>query len=345
MNRIGDSPGRMMKTDDTPFPVTLLNRINREERMAAAEAGLKRTLWQDLDEFVLSARGEIDLPWPESVFMPFGLWPCFMERHFRLPDRTIDLRDEKTRGMAQVLSCLAPWRAMQDIVAFDPAIEAELRNMEPAGKLPCGILSRLPAWCVYIDAAINVNGDDYGGFFAQLDSGRDGLYMALTFHGADRRQERIPVLLDDFTLEESLAALNRRTEASGEATVRTDDPGMVQALNLVTYLCAYGFGDRQDYGGNDGNWPKPRKTKRGWRIFPPDKPKRHLLGAAFGERIRRDGAGAPRGGFKMRPHMRRPHWHHFWKGSAAERKLTVRWLPPIFVGDNNMETDIREEDA
>lgn len=38
-----------------------------------------------------------------------------------------------------------------------------------------------------------------------------------------------------------------------------------------------------------------------------------------------------------RPHMRRGHWHHFWTGpmdSAQDRKLVLKWLPPIFVGSS-----------
>ncbi|EMO24671.1 hypothetical protein LEP1GSC170_1243 [Leptospira interrogans serovar Bataviae str. HAI135] len=36
------------------------------------------------------------------------------------------------------------------------------------------------------------------------------------------------------------------------------------------------------------------------------------------------------------PHIRRAHWHHFWAGSNEERKLILRWLPPIPV---NFESD------
>lgn len=35
--------------------------------------------------------------------------------------------------------------------------------------------------------------------------------------------------------------------------------------------------------------------------------------------------------------MRRGHWHHFWTGpmdNAQDRKLVLKWLPPIFVGSS-----------
>lgn len=44
----------------------------------------------------------------------------------------------------------------------------------------------------------------------------------------------------------------------------------------------------------------------------------------------RDGSHAPK-----RPHVRCGHWHHFWTGAksdAENRRLVLKWLPPIFVG-------------
>ena len=40
-----------------------------------------------------------------------------------------------------------------------------------------------------------------------------------------------------------------------------------------------------------------------------------------------------------RPHMRRAHWHSFWTGKrgGSERKLVLRWLPPIAININGEE--------
>lgn len=39
-----------------------------------------------------------------------------------------------------------------------------------------------------------------------------------------------------------------------------------------------------------------------------------------------------------RGHIRRAHWHSFWKGTGEARCLDVRWLPPIPV---NLDTPER----
>lgn len=67
----------MKMTNDTatPLPVHLLARNNADAERVAAEAGLKSSIWRDLDDFIPAAREQVRIDWPESVFMRFGLWP------------------------------------------------------------------------------------------------------------------------------------------------------------------------------------------------------------------------------------------------------------------------------
>lgn len=333
--------------NNLPLPAELLARTNRQSDEIGRHTGEKRSIWQNLDEFIheykeyefYSDQDGKTFDWPESVFMPFGLYARFIERHFHFPKGSFRLDEPEGRGMAQLLACLAPWRATQDIIKFDPDMEAEIKEMEISGKLPTEILTRLPAWCVYVDVPLHVDGDDFKGFFAQLDIAEIGLCMALTFQTGNREQQRITLALGDMTLEESLSAANKMGEAFNELPVMTDDPGIREALNLVTYICAYGLSDRPDYNVIERKWPKWNKTKKGWRIFPPHKPRTHTLGTSFGEELRKTRLGTASKGWSIRPHVRRPHWHHFWKGRANEKTLIVHWLPPIFVGDQEKFED------
>ena len=61
---------------------------------------------------------------------------------------------------------------------------------------------------------------------------------------------------------------------------------------------------------------------------------RSVSGTSVSASVRRSRHGSHTA---KRPHMRRGHWHHFWTGpmdSAQDRKLVLKWLPPIFVGSS-----------
>ena len=79
------------------------------------------------------------------------------------------------------------------------------------------------------------------------------------------------------------------------------------------------------------------RTKRGDRFFPPDAPQKWNVGVRLGAKLRRalhdptDSDGST--DVRMRPHVRRAHWHRFWTGprKSTERKLRAKWLPPTPV--------------
>ena len=40
---------------------------------------------------------------------------------------------------------------------------------------------------------------------------------------------------------------------------------------------------------------------------------------------------------KARPHVRRAHWHHYWTGSAANKKLILRWVNTMLINADGEE--------
>ena len=84
---------------------------------------------------------------------------------------------------------------------------------------------------------------------------------------------------------------------------------------------------------------KPVKTKQGPRYFQQNGAQVWEVGVRIGAALRSAGYTAtnerPREpGNEKAAHLRKAHWHSFWTGRQSEpkeRKLTVRWLPPIPV--------------
>ena len=83
-----------------------------------------------------------------------------------------------------------------------------------------------------------------------------------------------------------------------------------------------------------------KKTRKGLRLFPPEAPMVWEVGWKIGRRIRKAAQGEGTGaGGAVRAHLRRAHWHGFWKGPRKEvdkREMVVKWLPPIMVKGEEM---------
>ncbi|NVN93094.1 MAG: hypothetical protein HXX11_21205 [Desulfuromonadales bacterium] len=108
-------------------------------------------------------------------------------------------------------------------------------------------------------------------------------------------------------------------------------------LSMVLYLCS----DAPDViDGRSSSViphyrrPQPKKTKRGFRLFPPDCFKIWEVGNVIGNALRisllpRENRGPQK---SKRTHIRHHHWHGYWSGPKdGERKFHYKWQPTIIV--------------
>jgi hypothetical protein len=114
-------------------------------------------------------------------------------------------------------------------------------------------------------------------------------------------------------------------------------------VSLLLYLCSQ-TAEFRPAGEKAFIAPRPpsaKKTKDGWRLFPPDQPKVWYVGERLGSAIRevREVIAAeperdPAERARPRPHVRRAHWHSYWLGprnEPAKRHVELQWLPPMAV--------------
>ena len=118
-------------------------------------------------------------------------------------------------------------------------------------------------------------------------------------------------------------------------------------LSLLLYLCAEEPDISGHIPGTYPQYPRPKKTKKGLKLFPPDKPCIWNVGQEQGKKLReaiekaseRDpGSGV----ITRKPHIRKAHWHGYWKGSRKpnpdmssekqERQFFYKWIPPLIIG-------------
>lgn len=324
--------------------------------------------WREVDE-MRAERGRKYPDWPEWCYLPLAAAAAIIAN-----DAGVDVLELPRLYPALIpdvgrLGCLATWRVTQGIYRFDPALYPALIDTPLDGNIPCDILFRLPEWCVYIEMpGLTAFGQPLLGVFAHLEhdhtSGRPELRLLLD---QEEALSPLPLHLGSWSLVEALQRATREARHQSmkhamsrsafaildghEKELRGLAAELAPLLSLLLYLCAEPeeIGTPEHRPAN----PQPKRTKQGVRIFAPDKITQWDVGVRIGAALRRGYHAAETaheqgdgGGGRLRPHVRRAHWHGFRSGPkkrddgsdipTAERHFDLRWLPPIPVNVDDL---------
>jgi hypothetical protein len=317
----------------------------RPRKVLDAFSHLYPEAWRQVDD--LRARRKELGDWPDWCFLPLAGAYAIVSKGTTLG--SID----QTRHVG-ILGALAAWRVTQGIYRFDPTTFDALWETPVTGDIPTEVLFHLPEWCVYIPTHDrNWRGDILNGFFAHLEHDANDRRTELRFvldmtksQGDDLMV--LPLHLGQGGVAEGVAAMMR--EAARYAPIRTEPLGAAieelsddvsPLVSLLLYLCSQAA-EIRDGGGEKRIPARPKavKTKKGMRLFPPDRPMAWEVGYRLGAALRRAWSAqaatseTPGTHASPRPHIRRAHWHSYWVGprSVAEsRSVVLKWLPPIPV--------------
>lgn len=267
------------------------------------------------------------------------------------------------------LGAVAAWRSTQGIYRFDPTLFEEVYEAPITGKVPWDVLRRLPEWCCYVEMPVEVDLHYSSGFKVEYEPGKrlfgffvhlewdviehtEVLRFALDVEGKDflvpamlHRAETVEDGLDR-TFQYYRKAMIRRYHGDIDAKYiesmlnkeawDADAELLKHLISVAVYLCC---------DENDVPRPAPRPdrfvtTKKGRKICPtPNKPQVYECGVRIGAALRWAAeqhkeaaeAGAPTGR-TVHPHVRKAHYHHYWKGPRdGERTLIAHFLPSIQV--------------
>lgn len=314
-------------------------------------------IWQIIDD-MRSQKGKSLPKWADWCFLPMaGAYAMANQGK----DSQINIK--KISDVARI-SALAAWRVSQEIYRFHPETFKRISETPLKGDLPSELIYRLPEWCVYIelqgDTPEKPESKDHG-FFAHLEDDHNTGHHELRIL-VDSERGFLPIIihLEKPTLREAILEtfeeIKRRRlagESEYEATQEEKDKLIrysERLVGLVLYLCSNGV-DLTGRGkiGVRPEKPQLKKTRKGPRFFPPEQPTIWEVGFRIGKALEAarelqtdETSGGTHGSPK--PHIRRAHWHSFWKGPIKEptkRHLVVYWLPPIAVGIKELDELIR----
>lgn len=297
-------------------------------------------LGREVDRF-RAGRGTALPDWPDWCFLPMAAWMAIATGGSPSPIPTP--RDVYTM---QLLAAVGTWRYTQGIYRIDPDLRAALTESDVSGDLPSEVLHRLPEWSVYVDTPGMAWGNaDLYGFWAHLEAdantGDTELRILLD---QDAALTAVPVHLGPWPLVEAVertiresrqqaAKIGLRMPDTGNASVILADQ-LVPLISILLYLCSDEPEiDNERQPGTSPRFPVPKRTKRGVRLFAPDRPTVWIVGHRIGDVIRESRTLAQAGDRRVRAHIRRGHWHGYWRGPRdGERRFLYHWLPPMVVG-------------
>lgn len=261
----------------------------------------------------------------------------------------------------------AGWRNSLDIYRIDPEIFEEMIKSPIPEDTPCEIFTRLPSFTVYVQfpRAIPMN-ELLGETLTTIDKSLivHGFWAYLGYEPAvvsTSKDVQVNICLDyecdeykgnfDFlsmviqegkTVKEATELVFKQYEGN-TLVAKNDQKALFTLLPILLWLCA----KEPDITNIKGEpitieeMSKPKYTvhKKTGLFVPPSNPTIYNLGERLGgeirqfkEAIEKDAKDRPTA--SKRPHIRKGHWHGYWKGTTGNKVFTLKWLSATFVGFN-----------
>lgn len=297
------------------------------------------SLWKSIDK-LRAGRKQTPFSWPDWCFCPLIVYKALFDI-----DPDIKLNKEETDYRAALLLALCAWRVTQGIYRFDATLQEEIIATSIDEILPYEIFYQIPEWCVYIETpGMIYDTSPLFGYWACLSPDFKGETLILClFLDLDNFLFPIAIPLGNWSLQEAIYRAILKSDLNLEEQTNSLKKNLQPLIALLLYLCStsgeIGTGEKRPSN------PKPKKTKSGLRIFPPDQPTVWDVGIRIGAALRKAYKDTDTqkmevdpitGRARPRPHVRRAHWHTYLSGEKRSQRL-VKWQPPIFVRVDNAD--------
>ncbi len=287
-------------------------------------------------KYCFERKGGSAIPdWPNWCFLPSWCWTAFAYSK----NQNMEIYDLFEEG--GLLSVIGAWRYSKGIYRLDATLLSALTETDIAEELPSELFQRLPEWSIYVETpGLPWAGDPINGFWVSLDfdildksqylwfvlNSSRGLLpfcVELGVHSIDELMRKAMVSLS--------GGLKSRYPDITEDSVRQNFQELRSLISIVLYLCSSEPDVDPARMPNSTDRVLPfRKGKKGNYLFTPDKPRIFHVGSTLGAKLR--GAAAQASRKTVKTHLRRAHWHGFWKGPrSGERTFFYHWIPPLVI--------------
>lgn len=265
------------------------------------------------------------------------------------------------------LHLFGTWRNSLSIYQIDDDIVDSVIESEIPADTPASIFSKLPEWAVYLDlsnAKTEINLAIYQstpakilGFWALYDrypnEKNNALHLVLNLDSPSNsyydHYQGLSIILDDgvTVADQAMQSVKSVTQRAGDKSdpllilvnAQADNKMLIKLLSCLLWLCA----DEPDVSSIVGEpIPKDRLrlpryaiNRKTGAFVVPSQPIFYKIGARLGGEVRtynnQIGQSDSRVSSRKRPHIRKGHWHGYWKGTGQAKEFKIRWQPAIFV--------------
>ena len=281
--------------------------------------------------------------WANFCFMPIAGWyaiTCQLLGKYNLT--LVDM------PLMQQIAAVGTWQFSKGVYQFDDTLYQALITSKIEGTMPSEILHRLPEWCLYIESpGLQFDGCKAYGFYVWLEqdanNGRTELRILID---CDERLISVPLHIGNWSVKEAVERYIKDANLQGSlAGYGLLEPGqddidsmthdIMPFVSIILYIC----GNEPDLSNLEEpnthpQRPQPKKTKKGWRLFPAEKIKTWSVGQKIGKQLRQTLDEFANTDRKVKAHLRRGHHKTYWTGKRGsdEQKPVSRWIPPAIVG-------------
>lgn len=290
------------------------------------------------------------MAWPDYCPLPISAAMTYLVHVLGIS------QEDAAAGCAELTACWA-WRRNKIIYRFDSDLAAALSeqayDISDTDILPADTLMHLPYPCIYIKAPGILEHMD--GFWAwmEFDVNREApeLRIQWVFDTFDYSIPQVLHIIPGGTLKDCYLDTIKTTQENKFTPVDISRPAdnariILTAIQLLLYITA----QNADVEGE----PLPakiqvvgsaKKKERGIQDKASEIRAKDVgvrIGAAFRRSvgIRHNTVGNSTAGSARRPHMRRGHWHHYWRGPmSGKRELILLWTAPTMVHGESLHEE------
>lgn len=314
-------------------------------------------------------QGKIEAKWDfDLCYCPISLAMGVLSRFGSL---------QQVSGIAGYIAACAAWRRMKMIYRFDNDLANELIAMaddivipveafrslpvpavyiqfeEPNGEVPLsdGTSTMLDGFLVHIEDDVNTHEKELRiNYLTVTGVPVYNVFVHLIPGGtiSDGIDKAVQVSLNNLSTSPLSPEVKEFTIRGIKASRKT----AMQAVQLVLYICAENAEIKENeeqakiYRKSDRITDRYRELRK-WDVGV----KTGIILRAARKRDQGKNADpipseTPGQSYtrthKTRPHVRRAHWHHFWTGSADNKKLILRWVNSTLVNadENELPTTV-----